>query len=296
MERENELLPVPYYHIVFTLPQAFNELLPCYAKAIYTSLFLASWSTIQSFAADYKYLGAKTGMISILHTWGQQLWLHPHVHCIVPGGGITPAGKWKMARYKDRYLFPKRAISTVFRARFMAELRKKMDIPQQIAKQVFKNKWVVYAKRPFACPKTVVEYLGRYTHKIAISNHRLVEVDDRLVSFKYKDYREGGKQKLATLSGVEFLRRFALHILPHGLVRIRHYGFLASRNKAIQLNIAKKDLHQLKWHKIKYTWAQIAAEKLNYKPLQCPVCNKETMMVIKIIEPERGPPYPLPNV
>jgi hypothetical protein len=171
MDREKELLPVPYYHIVFTLPQAFNQLLPYHAKAIYSSLFSASWSTIQAFASDPKYMGAKTGMISILHTWGQQLWLHPHVHCIVPGGGITPAGKWKKAKYKDRYLFPKRAMSTIFRARFMAALRKRIDIPQQIAKQAFKNKWVVYAKRPFTSPKSVVEYLGRYTHKIAISNH-----------------------------------------------------------------------------------------------------------------------------
>ncbi len=205
MDRESELLPVPYYHIVFTLPQAFNELLPYNAKAVYSSLFASSWSTIQSFAADHKYLGAKTGMISILHTWGQQLWLHPHLHCIVPGGGITPAGKWKMAKYKDKYLFPKRAMGIVFRARFMAELRKRMDIPQPIAKKVFKNRWVVYAKRPFASPKTVVEYVGRYTHKIAISNHRLLDVNVRTVRFNYKDYREGGKQKQASLTGVELL-------------------------------------------------------------------------------------------
>jgi hypothetical protein len=287
---------VAYYHIVFTLPGAFNGLLPFHAKAVYPSLFAASWSTVQSFATDNKYLGAKTGMISILHTWGQQLWLHPHVHCIVPGGGITLVGKWKMAKHKDKYLFPKRAMSTVFRARFMAELRERMDIPQQIAKQAFKKKWVVYAKRPFTSPKTVVEYLGRYTHKIAISNHRLLEVNDQTVSFKYKDYRQGGKQKQAILSGVEFLRRFALHILPHGFVRIRHYGFLASRNKPIDLNIAKERLSQPKWKKIKYSWAEIAREKLNYDPLQCPYCKKETLSIIKIIEPLRGPPvYLLSN-
>ena len=191
-------------------------------------------------------------MISILHTWGQQLWLHPHLHCIVPGGGITPAGKWKHCKYKGKYLFPKRAMSVVFRARFMAELRKRIDIPQVIAKQAFRTKWVVYAKRPFASPKTVVEYLGRYTHKIAISNHRLIDVDEKTVSFHYKDYREGGKQKQAILTGVEFLRRFATHILPRGFVRIRHYGFLASRNKPTELNSAKKDLKQPKWEKVKY--------------------------------------------
>jgi len=183
-------------------------------------------------------------------------------------------------------------MSTVFRARFVQELRKRMEIPQPIAKRAFTKLWVVYAKRPFASPKTVVEYLGRYTHKIAISNHRLVDVNDRDVSFTYKDYRQAGKQKLATLNGVEFLRRFALHILPHGFVRIRHYGFLASRNKSIALNIAKYDLKQPRWEKVKYSWAEIARDKLNYNPLQCPLCKKETMMIIKITAPERGPPIP----
>ena len=290
MDRESELLPVPYYHIVFTLPNVFNALLPYHAKAVYGSLFSASWSTIQSFAADPKYLGAKTGMISILHTWGQQLWLHPHVHCIVPAGGITKAENWKMAKYKDKYFFPKRAMSMVLRARFMAELRKKMDIPQHIAKQAFEKKWVVYAQRPFSSPKTVVEYLGRYTHKIAISNHRLLEVNEHTVSFNYKDYRQGGKQKQLTISGVEFLRRFANHILPSGFVRIRHYGFLASRNKPNQLNLAKKLLKQPRWQKIKYSWAAIAKDRLNYNPLQCSNCKIQTMMIITIIEPERGPP------
>jgi hypothetical protein len=185
----------------------------------------------------------------------------------------------------------------VFRARFMAELRKRMEVPQYIARQAFKNKWVVYAKRPFASPKTVVEYLGRYTHKIAISNHRLVDVGEHTVSFNYKDYRDAGKQKVAELRGVEFLRRFEAHILPRGFVRIRHYGFLASRNKPTELNIAKQDLKQPRWEKIKYNWTEIATDRLNYNPLQCPGCKKETMVIIKIMAPERGPPfYQLPDV
>tara|TARA_R110002124_G_C8934458_1_gene512257 strand:- start:197 stop:1249 length:1053 start_codon:yes stop_codon:yes gene_type:complete len=290
LDRESELLPVPYYHIVFTLPHAFNELLPHYDKEIYTALFAASWLTIQKFAADPKYLGAKTGMVSILHTWGQQLWLHPHVHCIVPGGGITPSGKWKSCRYKDKYLFPKRALSTVFRATFMAELRKKISVAQHIAKKVFQTKWVVYAKRPFASPKTVVEYLGRYTHKIAISNHRLKKVDQENVIFTYKDYRQEGKNKQIKLGGSEFLRRFSSHILPSGFVRIRHYGFLASRNKNKELNLAKKDLNQPKWQKVKYSWVQIAKEKLNYNPERCHCCGYETLITTKLIAPERGPP------
>ena len=195
IDRESELLPVPYYHMVFTLPHQFNELLPRHDKEVYKALFSASWQTIKVFAADPKYLGAKTGMVAILHTWGQQLWRHPHVHCIVPGGGITPSGKWKACKYSKKYLFPKRALSIVFRAKFMAALRKQIDLPQHIAKQVFSTKWVVYAKQPFASPKTVVEYLGRYTHKIAISNHRLVDVNENGVTFHYKDYRDAAKKK-----------------------------------------------------------------------------------------------------
>ena len=290
VERESELLPVPYYHIVFTLPHHFNELLPKHGKEVYHALFTAAWQTIKAFAADPKYLGAKTGMVSILHTWGQQLWLHPHVHCIVPGGGITLSGKWKSCKYKGKYLFPKKALSKVFRAKFMAGLRKKMDIPQYIAKKAFQIKWVVDARRPFATPKTVVEYLGRYTHKIAISNHRLVDVNEQSVSFTYKDYRQGGKQKQATLDGVEFLRRFASHILPHGFVRIRHYGFLASRNKPEELNLAKRHFGWPEWSRVKYSWVEIAREKLNYNPLQCPHCGEVSLIIIKVMEPERGPP------
>ena len=291
LERESELLPVPYYHIVFTLPHCFNDLLPLYAKEVYSSLFKASWLTIQSFAADPKYLGAKTGMISILHTWGQQMWLHPHVHCIVPNGGITKDKKWKTGKNKDKYLYPKRALSMVFRAKFMEELRKKIRIPQKVAKQAFAKKWVVYAKRPFSSPKTVVEYLGRYTHKIAISNHRLKNIDDKTVGFEYKDYKEGGKKKTRTITGVEFLRRFSSHILPSGFVRIRHYGFLASRNKPTDLNIAKKDLKEEAWENIKYSWSQIAKDKLGYNPEMCPCCKQETLRMIKEILPERGPPF-----
>ena len=296
MARESELLPVPYYHIVFTLPNCFNSLLPKYDKEIYRSLFAASWKTIQSFASSPKYLGAKTGMVAILHTWGQQLWLHPHLHCVVPGGGITSNGKWKNCKYKAKYLYPKRAMSKVFRAKYVAELRSKIKIPQSIAKQAFKTNWVVYAKRPFATPKTVVEYLGRYTHKIAISNHRLVHVDKYKVAFKYKDYRDAAKQKIATLQGAEFLRRFAQHILPHGFMRIRHYGFLASRNKNIELNLAKTDFKQPKWEKVSKSWIEIAIEKLNYDPSLCHHCKVKAMKICKSISPERGPPpYRFPN-
>lgn len=293
--RESELLPVGYYHLVFTLPAAFNALLPKHAKAVYGALFTASWQTVKCLAKDPKYLGAKPAMISILHTWGQQLWLHPHVHCIVPGGGITPAGKWKNATHKDKYLFPKKALSLMFRAKYMAALRAKIKVPQAIAKQAFKHQWVVYAKRPFATPKTVVEYLGRYTHKIAISNHRLLEVNQKQVSFTYKDYRCAGAKKVAKLNGVEFLRRFAMHILPKGFVRIRHYGFLASKNKTKELNSAKADLAQPRWENVKRSWQEIALEKLGINPALCPHCKKQTRVITKILAPLRGPPKPSLN-
>jgi len=290
LARESELLPVPYYHLVFTLPHCFNELLPKHATEIYNALLKASWQTIQSFAVDRKFLGAKAGMVSILHTWGQQLWLHPHVHCIVPGGGITKKGKWKAAKYKDKYLFPKRAMSLVFRAKFMELLRQKMEVPQTIAKAAFKQNWVVYAKRPFSSPKTVVEYLGRYTHKVAISNHRLLSVNDSQVSFSYKDYRDSSNKKVMTLGGTEFLRRFVQHILPHCFIRIRHYGFLASKNKAKELNQAKTEFKQEKWEKKDYTWQEIAEEKLDIQLNKCSHCKNNTLKRFKILEPERGPP------
>jgi hypothetical protein len=296
---------VPYYHrgvgpFVFTLPHCFNELLPKHATEVYNALFKASWQTIQVFAADRKFLGAKVGMVSILHTWGdtalrQQLWLHPHLHCIVPGGGITKKGKWKAAKYKDKYLFPKRAMSLVFRAKFMELLRQKMEVPQVVAKAAFKQNWVVYAKRPFASPKTVVEYLGRYTHKVAISNHRLHSVSNQQVVFAYKDYRDASKKKTMELGGVEFLRRFCQHILPHGFIRIRpggvpHYGFLASKNKAKELDQAKTEFKQAKWEKKHYAWQEIAEQKLDIKLNQCPHCKSNTLKMIRTLEPERGPP------
>lgn len=218
------------------------------------------------------------------------MWLHPHVHCIVPGGGITKAGKWKSCKYKDKYLYPKRALSLVFRAKFMQLLRQKMNVPQSVAKQAFAQKWVVYAKRPFANPKTVVEYLGRYTHKIAISNHRLQKVDDQSVSFSYKDYKSKATKKTAIISGVEFLRRFAHHVLPQGFMRIRHYGFLAGRNKPKELNLAKAELGQDAWEKLEISWQQLAEENLGIKPNTCPHCKTEIMVCVAVQEAPRGPP------
>jgi hypothetical protein len=172
LSRENELLPVPYFHVVFTLPDKLNPLALHQPARLYNLLFEAAWQTVKAFGSDPGHLGAQAGMIAILHTWGQTLSLHPHLHCIVPGGGITGSGKWKLARSKGKFLFPVKALSTVFRAKFVAQLRKAFfDLDADLCPALFEKPWVVYAKRPFLGPKQVIEYLGRYTHKVALSNH-----------------------------------------------------------------------------------------------------------------------------
>lgn len=295
--REAELLPVPYYHIVFTLPDSLNPLALKQPVQVYNALFKAAWLTIQQFASDPKYLNAKTGMTSILHTWGQQLSLHPHLHCIVPAGGVKDdvwkyvEQKGKVSSRKGKYLYPKRALSEVFRAIYMRELRKTVTVPQDIAKKLFNRNWVVYAKQPFKTPETVVEYLGRYTHKVAISNHRLVEVNEQHVSFKYKNYKTNKSNLVMSLQGSEFLRRFALHILPPGFVRIRSYGILASRNKLTDLNIAKAYFGQEHYVVPKFSWQYLAEHKLGIIPGQCPRCKEGIMEIVEAYDPEtRGPP------
>ena len=228
--READLLPVPYFHVVFTLPDALNQLALHQPKEVYDALFSASWGVVAVFA---KKKGVQMGMIAILHTWGQNLMLHPHLHCIIPGGGMDANGNWQnIGRSHDspdgKFLFPVKALSKVFRAKYVAELSKNIKLEKDLRESLFKKNWVVYAKRPFGSPKTVVEYLGRYTHKIAISNHRIMHIDEQNVTFSYKDYRQKGLKKAMSLSHVEFIRRFAQHILPKRFVRIRHYGMLSS--------------------------------------------------------------------
>ena len=283
--REEELLPVPYFHVVFTLPDALNRLCMYKPAVLYSVLFKTAWSVIETFGSDHKWLGAQTGMISILHTWGQTLSLHPHLHCIVPGGGLTTQGKWKMAKSKGKYLFNVKAMSIAFRGKFIAALKAQLPdaMTPQLLNTLYKHHWVVYAKRPFTGPQSVIEYLGRYTHKIAISNHRLKHIDDKEVTFTYKDYKHGSVHKEMTLDAVEFIRRYSLHILPKGLVRIRHYGILSSSCKK---QAAKYIKHQLPPAQP----ATIVRPVLQpYNPLLCPCCKKETMHTLMHFE-RRGPP------
>ena len=289
-KREEDLLPVPYFHVVFTLPDTLNLLAMHQPKETYDSLFAAAWQTIEAFGKDEKQLGAQTGMICILHTWGQTLTLHPHLHCIVPGGGLTKAGHWKTARSKGKYLFPVKAMSKVFRAKYVDALKSRIpDLDKNLINALFKKDWVVYAKRPFGGPQQVLEYLGRYTHKIAISNHRLESVDNETVTFGYKDYRQEGKKQSMTLEGMEFIRRFALHILPKGFVRIRHYGFLSSTAKIKTLPILKAQLPLLPINPLPPPRAEL------YNSLICPCCKTATMKTIEIL-PRRGPPNRLKTI
>jgi hypothetical protein len=258
--RKRELLPVRYQHIVFTIPAEFNDFCRYNANFCYSLLFRSAWKTLDTFARDKKWLGARAGASMVLHTWGQNLSLHPHVHAIIPAGGLDADGNWitpKKGLRKSGFLFPVKAMSRVFRAIFLREFMagwlseklqpppsapvKKRDIDRWRHAR-YRQDWIVYAKAPFGGPDQVVEYLGRYTHKAAISNHRLLDVGPKKVTFHYKDYREKGVRKAMALDGLEFLRRFCLHILPSGFRRMRHYGILSNYHKASALVTARASL------------------------------------------------------
>lgn len=232
-------MPCTHYHVVFTLPQKLNPLALHQPALVYDALFTSAWQTLNQFG---KNAAMQLGMIAIMHTWGQALTLHPHLHCILPGGGIDCNSKWKSQIRSDKYLFSVITLSKVFRAKYVQMLRTGGIDDKQLIERLFQKHWVVYAKRPFGGPKQVIEYLGRYTHKVAISNHRIQKVTQCEVSFNYKDYRDGGKAKTMTLSNEEFTRRFVQHILPKRFVRIRHYGILSSSWKRGKLQALQKEL------------------------------------------------------
>lgn len=277
--REEELINVPYFHVVFTLPDHLNKLCMHEPAKVYGILFKAAWQVIKEFSGDPKFIGADTGMVSVLHTWGQNMSLHPHLHCIIPGGGLSKSGKWKASKNKGKYLFPVKAMSKVFRAKFVAGLRKELILPDDLGKKLFSKPWVVYCKSPFMGPQQVIEYLGRYTHKIAISNHRILSLNKDLVNFSVKDYRHGGKKGICTLTEKEFIRRFAMHILPKGFVRIRHYGILSSTSKAKRLPVAREQTGEVL---LKTTKAESVFKT-------CPKCKKGKLVTVAVFD-KRGPP------
>ncbi len=245
--RKGELLPIDYFHVVFTLPEQLHGLALQNKAAVYKLLFEASAQTLLTIAADPKHLGARVGFFSVLHTWGQNLLHHPHVHCVVSGGGLGPDGaSWISCR--PGFFLPVRVLSRLFRRLFLEGVRKlaaenRLQFHGSLAplrpclaallQTLAEMEWVVYAKPPFGGPAQVIDYLGRYTHRVALSNHRLLDMADGRVTFQYKDYRLKGRHKsrTMTLEADEFIRRFLLHTLPPGFARIRHYGLLAGRNK-----------------------------------------------------------------
>jgi hypothetical protein len=246
------LLPVPYFHVVFTLPHALNDLLRFNARLLYACLFHCVAATLTEFAADPRHLGAELGFTAVLHTWGQTLVSHVHLHCIVTGGSLSPDGTRWLAGKKRRFLFPARALAKVFRGKFLARLEaayRKGELVlrgtcatltsavewQRLLGQLRAKPWIVYAKAPLAGPEQVLNYLGRYTYRIAISNERILACHDGVVRFRYKDYAHGQAHKEMTLNTTEFLRRFLLHVLPPGFMRVRHYGLLANRQRVAKL-------------------------------------------------------------
>jgi len=272
--QQSHLLDTSYYHVVFTMPHELNTLCMYQPRLMFNLLFTASWRTIQTFAADHKYLGAQIGMTAVMHTWSQNLGLHPHLHCIVPGGGFTKHGKWKCTRSKGKYLFPVKAMAEVYRGIFISELKKlsasgAIELPNKLKERLYRKRWVVYAKRPFATPDHVIEYLGRYTHKVAISNHRLLEYSDQHVLFKWKNYRNGAKNEAMELSLTEFIRRFAIHILPHKFVRIRHFGILSNHGRAKVIPIIQR--------KQEYKPTIKSPYQLPAKVMQCLKCKSTNL-------------------
>jgi Putative transposase/Transposase zinc-binding domain len=297
--RMQELLPVKYYHVVFTLPHELNCVVMGHRKLLFKLLFDAASQTLLTFAKDPKYLGAIPAIISVLHTWGQQLSFHPHIHCIVSGGGITGDNSWKPA-IKDnwRFLFPVDAMAIVYRGKFLQALqqmitRGEVTLPDKInRKQLFdilyQKEWIVNARAPFGGPHAVIEYLGRYTHKVAISNHRIQNINDEdgTVTFNYKDYADGGLQKQMTLTAHEFIRRFEQHILPERFTKIRTYGYLSNRNRHQRINEVLKKM-KLPLHKglVKIPIEVRMLEQFGIDVAECPCCKNKTLQLVKIFYP-----------
>src|SRR6185437_12757398 len=292
-DRVGELLPTTYFHLVFTLPQELRGLCMGNRKLLFGLLFKAAQHTILTLSKDEKYIGATPGIVSILHTNGQDLTFHPHIHNIVSGGGINAAGKWtKEKRSNGRFLFPRRSMEKIYKGYFLDQLRKYIAkgllkycdsvALESILAIVGQKKWNVYAKAPFGGPAQIIEYLGRYTHKVAITAHRIITISDSHISFKYKDYADNDKEKIMTLKHAEFLRRFEQHILPKGFVKIRHSGYLHAKNKMERIASVCSQL------KLPAPMQRVRTPVILRLLLQtgkditlCPVCGQGKMLLVK---------------
>jgi hypothetical protein len=302
-QRQTELLEVSYFHVVFTVPEEIAAIAYQNKEVMYDILFQATAETLKTIAADPKHLGAEIGFFAVLHSWGQNLQFHPHLHCVVPGGGLSADGQRWISCRPDFFL-PVRVLSHRFRRLFLQSLQHLFDSGKlqffnaleplrdghafvQFLDRMKDCDWVVYAKRPFAGPQQVLDYVGRYTHRVAISNNRLLNIENGHVCFEWKDYRAGGQVKTMSLSADEFIRRFLLHVLPDGFQRIRYYGFLGNRcrkqkldqcrrllgmpNPADATNTAEKDYRD--------RYEQLTGISLR----QCPECKQGCMVMIEIL-------------
>jgi len=305
-QRTAELLPVQYFHVVFTLPEPLAAIAFQNKEVIYSILFRTAAQTLLTIARDPKHLGAEIGFFAVLHTWGQNLHLHPHLHCVVPGGGLSPEDRWVAC--PPGFFLPVRVLSRLFRRLFLQALEKayaagqlqffseleSLRDAQAFARYLAplrNTDWVVYAKPPFGGPQQVLEYLGRYTHRVAISNERLLGLEHDQVSFGWKDYRHPQRPKVLTLSAQEFIRRFLLHSLPPGFPRIRYYGLLANCHRGEKLDLCRQCLAAPCSDLLPRTgnYRQFYALLTGRDLGRCPHCGLGTMIQIEILLPWQGP-------
>jgi hypothetical protein len=300
--RQAELLPVRYFHVVFTLPHELNTLVLYNKRTLYNVLFEAVWETLNKLGRDPKRLQGEMGMLAILHTWGQNLLPHNHLHCIVPGGALKLNGQWKSS---TDYLFPVKVLSKLFRGIFISKLnalylQNQLKLPDQLTPSLPKNRftelvnvlmkkdWVVYAKPPFATPEELLGYLGRYTHKIAISNYRILSCDAESVTFKWRDYADGNKEKIMKLKPEEFIRRFLSHVVPEGFMRIRSFGFLANACKAKKIQVIQSQLKYKAKAKVKKATAVLMLELTGKDITRCSYCKEGKLKRLKKIPSKFG--------
>jgi len=313
-DRAKELLPVEYFHVVFTLPDDLAPIGLQNPRVVYNLLFQAAKQTMLQMAADPKHLGADIGFLAVLHTWGQNLHIHPHLHCVVPGGGIAVDGsRWLSCR--PGFFLPVRVLSRLFRGKFLALFqeafrRQQLRLHGQLQglaeanafptwlDKLYAKEWVVYAKPPFGGPEQVLKYLARYTHQVAISNHRLIEMRDDRVFFHYKDYANEATQKVMSLAAVEFIHRFLQHVVPTGFVRIRHFGFLANRFRAERLKRCRQLLQDAtERQSTSAPCPKVPSDPAAELPVErhrCPNCGNGRMIVVERFEP--GPTQPTGGV
>jgi hypothetical protein len=295
-KRSKDVLNAPYFHVVFTMPEQLKMLIYYNQELLYNLMYKAVAETLMELSQDKKYLGAQIGFLSVLHTWGQNLHYHPHIHTVVLAGGLTPQNQW--CSTSEKFFIPIKVLSKKFRGKFLYYLKqyysqklllffqdaKRFEEPEEFQKLVdecYGLDWYSYSKRTFSGPLAVMKYLGRYTHRIAISNNRIVSVDEDTVTFQVKDYKNNSQKKLVTLTGVEFIRRFLMHILPSKFVKVRHYGILANRNKNTKLALCRK-LTKSPLNKPKFeglSTLEVVSILLKRDVTLCPSCKKTPLKV-----------------